>query len=182
MITKANEKLREYETIYIVRPDVGEEALARTNKRVFETVERLHGKMVRFDNWGRKKLAFAVAKQPRGVVMLAGYLARDPKTVDEIQRNLRMVDDVVRIHSVRIADEVDPETRAAVELTDDKNKIADVADESPRDEERYGRYRRDEEFVGEDEFAAYANDELDDRGHRGGRGRGGEHNTQGDGR
>lgn len=170
------EKLREYETIFIVRADANEQVLEKTNKRVFETVARLNGKIVRFDNLGRKKLAFPVAKNPKGIVMLAGFLSRDGKTVDEIQRNLRMQDDVVRIHSKRIADDVDPESKPAVELTEDKNKIVDVADEPLRpDRDDRGRGRRDDFDAYDDDFVASALAEHGDnesgrgRGDRGGR-------------
>ena len=65
--------------------------------------------MIRFTVWGKKKTMFPVAKQPRAIYVHAHYLGGH-QMVAEVERNLRNFDEVTRFLSVRLSDEVDPET------------------------------------------------------------------------
>jgi small subunit ribosomal protein S6 len=60
---------REYETIYILRSDVDADSAEKLQTRVAEVVQRENGKLVKVESWGRRRLAYPVAKQKRGVYM-----------------------------------------------------------------------------------------------------------------
>ena len=54
---------REYETIYILRPNTPNEGVAEVNTKVKAVIEGLGGKIVKVDNWGKRRLAYEVAKE-----------------------------------------------------------------------------------------------------------------------
>ena len=58
---------REYETIYVLRPDVARDSQEKIAQRVGEAVTREGGKLTTIENWGRRQLAYAVKKAKRGV-------------------------------------------------------------------------------------------------------------------
>jgi small subunit ribosomal protein S6 len=68
-----------------------------------------------------------VAKQARAIYVHAHYLG-GTAMVAELERNLRNFDEVTRFLSVKIADDVDPETRPVLE---DVRMVGDVDDRPP---------------------------------------------------
>ena len=103
-------RLREYETIFLLKPDLPDESVDRIKDRVREIVGREGGKVIRFTVWGKKRTMYPIAKQNRATYVHSQYLG-GPKLVAEVERNLRNLDEVTRYLSVKVADEVDPEAR-----------------------------------------------------------------------
>lgn len=108
---------REYETIFILRPDTANDAIATLNTRLKGIVETMGGKILKADNWGKRKLAYEIKKQMKGIYLYWQYLAT-PGTVEELERNLRMLDNVIRYQSVKIDSDVDPTARPS-EVSDE---------------------------------------------------------------
>lgn len=102
--------LREYETIYILRPELTDEGIEKLNGRVKEVLDRGEARLLRHEVWGKKKLAYEVKKNQKGVFVFVQYLAGNAM-VAELERNLRMWDDVIKYQTVKLADEVDAEAR-----------------------------------------------------------------------
>ena len=98
-------RAREYETIYILRANVDPDEADRIATRVREVIDGLGGKLLRIDNWGRRKLAYTIGKATRGVFVYLRYVGLND-LVAEIERNLRLIDDVVRHQTIRIKDKV----------------------------------------------------------------------------
>jgi small subunit ribosomal protein S6 len=99
----------EYETIYVLRQDVDPEAADRISNRVSEVMGRENGRLVKVENWGRRKLSYEVAKQKRGVYFYLKYLGGG-RVVNELERNLRMLDGVVKFQTVRLRADVEVES------------------------------------------------------------------------
>jgi len=124
-------RAREYETIYILRPDVTREAQERVATRVSEVMTKGKGTLTSIENWGRRALAFPVNKQKRGVYVYLRYLGLGD-VVSELERNLRMLDDVVKYQTVNVRKEVDP---ATVTVTAEDVKFEAVEPPQPGEEE-----------------------------------------------
>jgi len=120
---------REYETIYVMRPEVTRESAERIAKRVEEVVQRENGQLTRVENWGRRQMAFAVGKSRRAVYVYVRYVGGG-RLVSELERNLRMLDDVMKYQTVRLRDDVD---LGALAVNADEVKFEVV--EPPPDEE-----------------------------------------------
>src|SRR5690349_23448762 len=101
---------REYETIYILRPNTPNEGVAEVISRIKGVIESMGGKIIKVDNWGKRRLAYEVSKERKGIYLYWLYLAK-PGVAEEIERNLRMLDGVLRYLTVRVDQDVDLEAR-----------------------------------------------------------------------
>ena len=101
---------REYETIYILRPNTPNEGVAEVNTRIKGVIESMGGKVLKVDNWGKRRLAYEVAKERKGIYLYWQYLAQ-PGVVEETERNLRMLDSVIRYLSTKVDDNIDVTAR-----------------------------------------------------------------------
>lgn len=98
-------RAREYETIYVLRSDVDPDTADRIANRIAEVIDREGGKLVKVEIWGRRRLAYPVNKQTRGVYYYIKYLGQGG-LVAELERNLRMIDTVVKFQTVLVREEV----------------------------------------------------------------------------
>ena len=101
---------REYETIYILRPNTPNEGVAEVNTRIKGVIEGMGGKIIKVDNWGKRRLAYEVAKERKGIYLYWQYLAQ-PGVVEECERNLRMLDNVVRYLTTKVDENIDVSAR-----------------------------------------------------------------------
>lgn len=124
---ETNAHLREYETIFLVKPDLTDDGVDRIKDRVRAIVTREGGKVLRFTVLGKKKTLYPVAKQSRAIYVHAHYLG-GTAMVAEVERNLRNFDEVTRFLSVKIAEDVDPESRPVLE---DVRMAGDVDERAP---------------------------------------------------
>src|SRR6476659_10414541 len=142
---------REYETIYILRPDSTSDVIAVVNQKVRGVIEAGGGNLLKIDNWGKRKLAYEVKKQLKGIYLFFSYLGT-AGLVEEVERNLRLTDSVIRYYSVKIAENVDPATRQS-ELTDES--FAKAATPGPDEEEIATGQANIRAVFGEDEEGAF---------------------------
>ena len=125
--TQQQNRLREYETIFLVKPDLTDDNVDKLKDRVRGIVSREGGRVIRFTVWGKKKTMYPIAKQPRAIYVHTHFLGTS-KLVAEVERNLRNFDEVTRYLSVKIAEDVDPESRPTLE---DLKLAGDVEETRP---------------------------------------------------
>src|SRR5689334_24783192 len=101
---------REYETIYILRPNTPNEGVSEVNTRIKNVIESMGGKVIKVDNWGKRRLAYEVAKERKGIYLYWQYLAQ-PGVVEEYERNLRMLDNVIRYLTTKVDENIDVTAR-----------------------------------------------------------------------
>lgn len=106
---------REYETIYVLRPDSGREASESISTRVLDVITKQRGSLTRVENWGYRKLAYPVKKHGRGVYVYLKYVG-DGALVSELERNLRLQDVVLKFQTVKIGDSAAVEPVAAEQI------------------------------------------------------------------
>lgn len=125
--TSGKKRLREYETIFLLKPDLADDLVDKVKERIRTVVNRDGGKVLKFTNWGKKRTAFPVAKQSRAVYLHMSYLA-GPAMVAEVERNLRNTEEVTKYISTVLAEDVDPDTRPVEQDV----KLAGDVDEAAR--------------------------------------------------
>jgi len=151
---------RQYETIYILRADATTEQIHDINLRVRRVIESSNGKLIRVDNWGKRKLAYEIKKQLKGIYLYWLYLG-ESLLVAEIERNLRMLDLVIRYYTVKVEEGVDPQARPT--QMDEESFVA-TATTIPDEEDTYlGRGGHDDPFA--EHGLADDDDELIDEDH-----------------
>ncbi len=91
--------MRPYETMVVLRTDLGEEA-DRLLTRFENVISAEGGKIDEKRDWGVRDLAYPIGKQKQGHYHLFEYQA-EPQTVKELERNLRIVEGVLRFVSVQ---------------------------------------------------------------------------------
>jgi small subunit ribosomal protein S6 len=120
---------REYETIYILRPNTANDGVAEVNTKVKGIIEGLGGKIIKVDNWGKRRLAYEVSKERKGIYLYWRYLA-SPGVVEETERNLRMLDHVIRYMTVKVDENVVADARPTeIDETTYEKAAATAADE-----------------------------------------------------
>ena len=103
-------RAREYETIFILNPEAATEVVDRVAGRCQDVISKLEGKLLRAENWGRRRLAYTVRKHPKGIFVYLRYLGYQGM-VHELERNLRMLDPVIKYLTVKVDEDVNPEAR-----------------------------------------------------------------------
>jgi len=147
---------REYETIYILRPNTPNEGVAEVNTRIKGVIEGMGGKIIKVDNWGKRRLAYEVAKERKGIYLYWLYLAQ-PGVVEETERNLRMLDSVIRYLTVKV--DVDVDVTARPSEIDETS--FDKAAQTAADEEDLFLSRGSEEAADDDDDE-FSGDEYED--------------------
>jgi small subunit ribosomal protein S6 len=124
-------RAREYETIYILKPDIDADNAERIGSRLAEVVGREAGRLTKVESWGRRRLAYDIGKQRRGVYMYLKYMGTG-RTVSEIERNLRLADGVLKYQTVLLRADVEVE---GLSIADDDVKFERL-ELPPLDEDR----------------------------------------------
>jgi small subunit ribosomal protein S6 len=117
---------REFETTIIIRPDSNKEAIADLVNRLQRIFERNGGRMQKIDNWGLRTLAYPIAAHKKGVYLYVRFLGGSDM-VKELERNLRIWDEVVRYLTVVIDGDVNPEARPSDVDDETLDAASDVA-------------------------------------------------------
>ena len=84
-----------YEILLMLDPEGAEAHQDDLIARVRDLVEKGGGTWRSHDAWGRRRLAFEIAKKPEGIYHLVVFQS-GPETLDEISRVLKIDDNVMR--------------------------------------------------------------------------------------
>jgi small subunit ribosomal protein S6 len=103
---------RMYETIFIVKPDLGEEETKGLTAKVQEVIASMKGDFKRLEDWGARKLAYPISKCTRGRYYYLRFDG-DAPLIAELERRLRLDDKVLRYQSVKLEKEVQAPVAAA---------------------------------------------------------------------
>jgi small subunit ribosomal protein S6 len=95
--------LAHYELMYILKPDLGDEAQTAATEKVQQTVEAVGGTIEKTDKWGRRKLAYEINDYSEGFYVVVNFQGHGT-IANEITRLLNINEDVVRSIVIR-ADE-----------------------------------------------------------------------------
>ncbi|HMF93580.1 MAG TPA: 30S ribosomal protein S6 [Vicinamibacterales bacterium] len=107
---------RQYELVYILPPDSTEQQVAELHTQIESVVARLHGQIEKTDNWGRKRLAYEIGRNKEGLYVLE-VINGTGELMKELDRRLKVVDQVIRHMIVRVDEE-----KKVVERTQTKRR------------------------------------------------------------
>jgi small subunit ribosomal protein S6 len=98
--------VRRYETIFILRPNLGENQLKQSLKRVEDIVANGGGDLIETDEWGMRELAYRIKRERRGYYVRLDYVATGA-VMNEVERNLKLMDESLRHLSVMVEEDAD---------------------------------------------------------------------------
>ena len=87
--------MRKYETIFILHPSLDEEAVKANIEKFKGVIENGGGTVENVDFWGKRKLAYEIAKVNEGFYTLINFEA-NTELPKELDRVLRITDGVIR--------------------------------------------------------------------------------------
>ena len=122
--------LREYETVLILRPDLADDVVATTNEKIADIVDKHGGKLLKVEAWGRRRLAYRIAKHPKGLYYYWRFLANNP-ILSDMDHLFRMSENVLRQMTILVDENVYPDARPAdvePEALDPRLRAARVAE------------------------------------------------------
>ncbi len=113
---------RRYETVFILPSDSDEGKKRDILDRLDGVVEKGGGIRIKREDWGVRRLAYPVKNQPKGHYFLLDFVGT-AQIVAELERHMRMIEDVHRFLTVKTDDGVDLEA-AQKEQAEEKDKEA----------------------------------------------------------
>ena len=115
---------RQYELVYIVTPEATDQEVADLHTQVEQIVQRFNGIFDKTENWGRRKLAYDIGKHREGTYVVE-TISGSGELMKEIDRRLRVIDQVIRHLIVRVDDElrVAERTRSARQAASARRRI-----------------------------------------------------------
>ncbi|WP_126429201.1 30S ribosomal protein S6 [Brevibacillus marinus] len=92
--------MRQYEVMYVLRPDLEEEKIKANVARYSEVVTNYGGEITNLQELGKRRLAYEIKKYRDGYYVLMNFKA-NPDAVKEAERLMKISDDVIRFLFVR---------------------------------------------------------------------------------
>jgi len=105
--------MNRYEMGVIIRADLEEDAFRAEVERVKGFIDRFGGTIEKIDDWGRRKLAYPIAKQSEGMYSFITYTS-EGNTPKEVEARLRLQENILRFLTIR-CDENEPATASPAE-------------------------------------------------------------------
>jgi len=118
--------MRQYETIYIVNPNLDADSLKEVVTKFSNLIKKLKGHTVNVKEWGKRRLAYDVKKFDRGYYVVLDFCGL-PGVVQELERGLDLDDRVLKYLTVKMGEDVDPE-----DLINKGQAREDTTEESPQ--------------------------------------------------
>ena len=96
--------MRNYESIYIIHPDVVGDELTAMVEKFQKILTDQAAEIHKLDNWGVRKLAYPIKKVERGCYVQTLFAA-EPEVIAEFERRLRLDEKIFRFLTVRFEGE-----------------------------------------------------------------------------
>ena len=130
---------RQYELVYIITPESTDDQVAELHTQIEQIVQRFGGTFDKTENWGRRKLAYEIGHHREGTYVVE-TITGSGEMVKEIDRRLRVIDQVIRHLIVRVDEElrVAERTRDARKSAQARRRVARGLPPEPQPGERRG--------------------------------------------
>ena len=92
--------MNQYEVMYVIDTALEEQARTDLINRFSSLVEQNGGQVDRVDEWGKRRLAYAINYKTEGYYVLM-YIAAPPSLPRELERNFQINENVLRYMVVR---------------------------------------------------------------------------------
>lgn len=96
-----------YELVYVLRPDLEDDARSSAMERVTQRIADAGGAVQRVADWGRRRMAYAINGQRDGHYVVV-RLTADGDRIQVLRKSLALIEDVVRFLIVAAEPERQP--------------------------------------------------------------------------
>ena len=136
--------MRYYETLYIVNPNLENEALDITMGEIGTELEKSKSKIINHRVWGKKRLAYQIENQKYGSFILLQFEGGEQDQMNEFNTWMKLNNSVLRHMTVALDEKPEvyvelvketPANEAVVETTSEKTETqSDVTEEESTEE------------------------------------------------
>jgi len=140
---------RKYELVYVVSPELSDEQVTAVHDQVQAIVTRFGAEIEKTDNWGRRKLAYEIGHH-REAIYVVETISGGGEVMKEIDRRLRVIDQVIRHLVVRVDEEIRVAERRRDErkATQSRRRVARGLPPEPAPGEQRGDHDADDDRDG----------------------------------
>lgn len=140
--------MREYETIYILKPDLPKDEVKKVEDKVDRVFKENNSTLVLKKDWGKRKLAYRIQKHPYGQYFYYNY-HDEGQCVAPLEHILKIDENVIRFLTVKLSDDIDhakqikkiTDVEAGGFVSDEGRPPRDRRFSGPRDQGSYGGSR-----------------------------------------
>ena len=100
--------MRHYETIYILNPNLSDEDYHEIINKFNKLIENNRGVIIKTQEWGKQRLAYAINKFNNGFYILVSFCANSDVT-SELEKNFKIEENILKYQTIKIADNADPQ-------------------------------------------------------------------------
>lgn len=93
--------MNQYESMYILKPDIEDEARKALIEKFSALVTDNGGKIEKVDEWGQRKLAYEINYIKEGYYVLMTFEAPSEFPL-ELERNYKISDSILRFNVIRL--------------------------------------------------------------------------------
>jgi small subunit ribosomal protein S6 len=138
---------RQYELVYLITPDASEQEVTDLHTQIEQIVQRFASSsavLEKTENWGRRKLAYDIGHHREATYVTSGDVMK------EIDRRLRVTDQVIRHLVVRVDEEIQvaDRTRDARKANQARRRVARGLPPEPAPGEKRGDQDSDDDRDG----------------------------------
>lgn len=87
--------MRNYEIMYIIKPDLDEEKLEAVIAKFGAIIDNNGGEIISTDKWGKRRLAYEINDYREGVYILVNFKG-EAAVPQELDRVMKITDDILR--------------------------------------------------------------------------------------
>jgi small subunit ribosomal protein S6 len=92
--------VRQYELVFIIRPDLEEEAVEAVIEKVKALAENNGAEVTKLDKWGKRRLAYEIKHVREGYYVVMNFKG-EAAVAAELDRVLKITDEILRHIIVR---------------------------------------------------------------------------------
>ena len=94
--------MRRYEVVFVLVPTLTDDEIHQTIEIFKSAAEEKGGKIVKVDEWGKRRLAYPIRKHTEGVYTILVLEEAAAEAVSELERRFKVMDSVIRFMSIRV--------------------------------------------------------------------------------
>lgn len=134
--------MKNYELLHIVHPDL-EGSLEKVVDKVKNLVKESGGNIVKEDIWGRRRLAYPIAKNDFGIYVILNFSLDKPEKLSSFEEELKHTEEIIRYLLVVAFEEKKEKKETAKKVTkevkpkkklDKKKEVVEKKKQKPKKE------------------------------------------------
>jgi len=98
---KVAENFRDYELVFVLKPDIPDENLDVVVDKVTQLITNRGGTIASTEKWGKRKLAYPIKQYTEGNYLLSRFKLQ-PASSREVENNLQITEEIIRYLIIKI--------------------------------------------------------------------------------